>query len=265
MKFYPALESIFTGNASISIHSIESAYTYGFSIGDYNFVRNVKPSDSVEKRMTILFSDIRNFTSITNKMDAKESFKLLNDIFSEIAHAISSNQGFVDKFIGGCVMAIFPESPLDFAKAGIEILESLKKLNEKLEIPINIGVGLAYGSVMIGTLGYEKRLDATLIISTINTAYRMEYLTKILCVSIVITKEIQVQIESSSDLICYSLGSFYLKGQDNSKEMFEVIPTLRNDIKTSRNSKKESHCLKKKNSKKQVMYFSDLKKVSVDN
>jgi predicted ATPase/class 3 adenylate cyclase/GAF domain-containing protein len=186
-------------------------------------VRNIQPSESVEKNMTILFSDIRDFTTITDAMDAKESFSFVNEILNELAPPIRQNKGFVDKFIGDCVMAIFPKSPLDAVKCGIQMLNALKKLNQNRQIPINIGVGIAYGSVMIGTLGYEKRLDATVISSTVNTASRMESLTKSLGVNLLITEEVYQEIKSSSEVFCYFLGSFYLKGQKDAKKLYEVM------------------------------------------
>jgi class 3 adenylate cyclase len=185
-------------------------------------VRNVQPSDSIEKNMTILFSDIRNFTNITDSMDAKESFIFINEILNELAPPIRHNDGFVDKFIGDCVMAIFPNSPLDAVKSGVQMLNSLKKLNQNRKIPVNIGVGIAYGSVMMGTLGYEKRLDATVISSTVNTASRMESLTKSLGVSLLITEEVFNEIKTSQDIFCHFLGSFYLKGQKDPKKLFNV-------------------------------------------
>jgi class 3 adenylate cyclase len=173
--------------------------------------------------MTILFSDIRDFTTITDAMDAKESFFFVNGILNELAPPIRQNEGFVDKFIRDCVMAIFPKSPLDAVKCGIQMLNALKKLNQNCQIPINIGVGIAYRSVMIGTLGYEKRLDATVISNTVNTASRMESLTKSLGVNILITEEVCHEIKSSSEVFCYFLGSFYLKGQKDAKKLYEVM------------------------------------------
>jgi class 3 adenylate cyclase len=186
-------------------------------------VRNIQPSECMEKKMTILFSDIRNFTNITDNMDAKESFSFVNEILNELAPSISQNNGFVDKFIGDCVMAIFPDSPLDAVKAGVSMLNSLTKLNLNRQIPVNIGVGIAFGSVMIRTLGYEKRLDATVISSTVNTASRLESLTKSLGVNLLVTEEIYNEIKSSKDLFVYLVGSFYLKGQKDSKKLFEVL------------------------------------------
>jgi class 3 adenylate cyclase len=186
-------------------------------------VRNVKPSDCIEKKMTVLFSDIRNFTTITDNLNAQESFAFVNEVLNELAPFISKNNGFVDKFIGDCVMAIFPNSPLDAVTSGLEMLKSMNKLNQTKESPVHIGVGIAYGDVMIGTLGYEKRLDATVISSTVNTASRMENLTKALGVNILITEEIYQQIQSSPNLFCYFVGSFYLKGQKDVKRLFGVM------------------------------------------
>ena len=90
-----------------------------------------------------------------------------------------------------------------------------------------LGINKAYGNVMLGTLGFEKRLDATVISKTVNTASRMESLTKTLGVDIIITEEIFNEIE------CQYLGSFYLKGQENSKKLYQVLnqKLSKNDLK----------------------------------
>jgi class 3 adenylate cyclase len=221
-------------------------------------VRNVQLSDSVEKKMTILFSDIRNFTSITDKMDSKESFQFVNEILSKLAPPISANNGFVDKFIGDCVMAIFPGSPLDGVKAGVQMLERLKILNENRKVPVNIGVGLAYGNVMIGTLGFEKRLDATVISSTVNTASRLESLTKTLGVNLIVTEEIYELIQHSIDMETYFLGSFYLKGQENAKKLYEVYSkeNIHFDVETFN---KGVDLFSQKKFKESVKIFENLK------
>jgi class 3 adenylate cyclase len=220
--------SIENSNLFEDVKTINEAYARFLPVQFLNLlekkdIRNVQPSESVEKKMTILFSDIRDFTSISDKMDAKGSFKFVNDILCALAPSISSNNGFVDKFIGDCVMAIFPESPLDGVMAGIQMIETMNELNKTREIPVNIGIGVAYGNVMIGTLGFEKRLDATVISSTVNTASRMESLTKTLGVNMIITEEVYENIKSLKDVECYFLGSFYLKGQKQSKKLFEIL------------------------------------------
>jgi class 3 adenylate cyclase len=220
--------SIENSNLFEDVKTINEAYARFLPVQFLNLlekkdIRNVQPSESVEKKMTILFSDIRDFTSISDNMDAKGSFKFVNDILSALAPSISSNNGFVDKFIGDCVMAIFPESPLDGVNAGIQMIETMNELNKTREIPVNIGVGVAYGNVMIGTLGFEKRLDATVISSTVNTASRMESLTKTLGVNMIITEEVYENIKLSNSVECYFLGSFYLKGQNQSKKLFEIL------------------------------------------
>jgi class 3 adenylate cyclase len=221
-------------------------------------VRNIQPSESVEKKMTILFSDIRNFTNITDNMGAKESFSFVNEILNELAPSISQNNGFVDKFIGDCVMAIFPDSPLDAVKAGVSMLNSLTKLNSNRNIPVNIGVGIAYGSVMIGTLGYEKRLDATVISSTVNTASRMESLTKSLGVNLLVTEEIYEEIKSSKDIFTYFVGSFYLKGLKVSKKLFEVL-SLQEKEKFDHNSfEKGLNFFQKKEFKQAIHVFNSM-------
>ncbi|MDZ7604374.1 MAG: adenylate/guanylate cyclase domain-containing protein [Cyclobacteriaceae bacterium] len=138
--------------------------------------------DQVHRDMTILFSDIRSFTSITEKLSAKESFAFLNQFLECIMPAITSNGGFIDKYIGDAIMALFPTDPEDAIIAAIEIQNRLKEYNAGRETAdkekIKIGVGIHTGPLMLGTIGVKDRMDGTVISDAVNLASRLEQLNK---------------------------------------------------------------------------------------
>ena len=191
-------------------------------------VRTVKKGDSITKEISVLFTDIRSFTNITEKMNSKESFSFINDILSYLAPVISANNGFIDKFFGDCIMALFPYSVDDSVKCGLELLTALEKYNidcrATLE-PVRIGIGIHYGDVMIGTIGDEDRIDATVISDTVNTASRVESLTKTLKSTFVVTESIIENVKDNSIFNYRPLGKFLLQGKEKPMKLYQIIPT----------------------------------------
>ena len=140
------------------------------------------------KEVTIFFSDIRGFTSISEKLGAKELIALLNRYMQPMSEIIIKNQGTIDKFIGDAVMAYW-NAPLDTqnhadlaVKSALEQFEALKILNSQLEkenLPqISIGIGINTGEVIVGEMGCEIRSDYTVIGDAINLGSRLESLCK---------------------------------------------------------------------------------------
>jgi len=137
--------------------------------------------------VTILFSDIRNFTGITEENPPEKVFSLLNEFFGGIEPLIRQNNGRVDKYIGDAVMAVFHQtSPehhsLSAIKAAFAMKKFVKKLNqqrssEKL-FTINIGIGISTGRVLLGDIGSERRKDLTVIGDEVNLASRLESASK---------------------------------------------------------------------------------------
>ncbi|MCG3650922.1 adenylate/guanylate cyclase domain-containing protein [Aliarcobacter butzleri] len=140
------------------------------------------------KEVTIFFSDIRGFTNISEKLDAKELISFLNRYMQPMSEIIIKYQGTIDKFIGDAIMAYW-NAPIDIKnhcdlalKASLEQLEVLEKLNVELQkenLPkIDIGIGLNTGTVIVGEMGSSLRSDYTVIGDTINLGSRVESLCK---------------------------------------------------------------------------------------
>ena len=138
--------------------------------------------------VTVLFSDIRGFTSMSEKMSAQEVSQLLNEYFSEMEPIVTKYNGIINKFIGDAVMAVFGEPihdeqhPLNAVKCGFEMLKKVEELDQKWqkeEKPtIQIGVGVNTGEVFVGNIGSEKRMEYTVIGDTVNLASRLESYNK---------------------------------------------------------------------------------------
>ncbi|MGO9412865.1 MAG: adenylate/guanylate cyclase domain-containing protein [Spirochaetia bacterium] len=138
--------------------------------------------------VSVMFSDIRSFTSISEKMNPDDLVSVLNSYFSVMVDIIMARQGMVDKYIGDAIMAIFgaplrhENDGLQSVLAGIDMIEALDGWNEHQEKdgkpPFHIGVGINYGNVTVGNMGTEKKMDYTVIGDTVNLASRLEGLTK---------------------------------------------------------------------------------------
>jgi class 3 adenylate cyclase len=145
---------------------------------------------------TILFSDIRNFTAMSEAMSPEEVVSMLNTYFSYITEPIMENHGVINKFIGDAVMAIFTphlgsENHVEDAiKASMGMRLRLKELNESgsLKVPIKFGIGLNTGPLVAGNIGTEKRFEYTVIGDTVNVASRMESLTKELNTDVILSE-----------------------------------------------------------------------------
>jgi len=145
-------------------------------------IMEVELGDHSERRMTVLFADIRDFTSLSETMTPDENFRFINSYLERIGPVIRRHEGFVDKYIGDGIMALFPGSPSNAIAAALEIRGTLAIYNTdraKLGyVPLRIGVGLHWGPLMLGTIGEDRRMDSTVISDTVNTASRLEGLTK---------------------------------------------------------------------------------------
>ncbi len=178
-------------------------------------VDSIQLGDVVEEELTVLFCDIRGFTAIAELQNARDTFKWLNSFFQRMSVSISSNQGFIDKFLGDAIMAVFDKyecHSFNALKAAVMMQESLQDFNvnyEKYNLrePLKIGIGIHTGIGVIGTLGSEKRMDSTVIGDVVNTASRLESLTKTYGCSIIVSEQVISEIERCQNNYQSSLNS----------------------------------------------------------
>ncbi len=143
---------------------------------------DVMLGDQVGKTVTVLFTDIRDFTTVSERMSPEENFRFVSAFNARLGPIIRSNRGFINQYLGDSIMALFPEDPEDALKASILMQQAIQDLNrERMEaglFPIQAGIGLHTGPLIMGITGDEHRLDAATISDTVNTASRIESLTK---------------------------------------------------------------------------------------
>src|SRR4030042_2883471 len=130
-------------------------------------ITKVKWGDQVERTMTILFSDIRNFTSLSESMSPQQNFDFINSYLSQMEPVISQNGGMIDKYVGDAIMVLFPNGADDALNGSIAMLRMLESYNQERSkagySSIRIGIGLNTGLLMLGTVGGKNRMQGTVI------------------------------------------------------------------------------------------------------
>ena len=188
-------------------------------------ILDVNLGDQVQKNMSVLFSDIRAFTNISEKLEPAENFKFVNDYLAGVVPSIRKHNGYVDKYIGDAIMALFTEEGSDAVKSAVDMLKKLEKLNQiraKEKSPtISIGIGINTGSVMLGTLGVSDRLEGSVISDTVNVAARLEELTKFYKVPLLIGGDTEKSLDDNS-IARREIDYIEVKGKENKISIFEV-------------------------------------------
>lgn len=185
-----------------------------------------------EKELTIFFSDIRSFTSLSENFDSPQKLiELLNRYFEPMSDTITKNQGTIDKFIGDAIMAYW-NAPCDVSnhadkalQTALSQLDELEKLNNELQkdskFSIEIGIGIHTGIAVVGEMGSSGRSDYTIIGDNVNLASRIEGLTKTFGVKLIISEATKNQL--TEDYHLKYLASVVVKGKTNSIKLYEVL------------------------------------------
>jgi class 3 adenylate cyclase len=194
---------------------------------DKKSIIDVKLGDQVQQEMSVLFSDIRDFTTLSESMTPQDNFNFINAYLSRLEPAITANQGFIDKYIGDAIMALFSGEADNAVKAGIDMLHRLTEYNQHRAasgyVPIKIGIGINTGSLILGTVGGKNRMDSTVISDAVNLASRIESLTKQYGVSILISHETFQSLPDSNQYAIRLIDRVKVKGKSKAVSIFEVF------------------------------------------
>jgi len=184
--------------------------------------------DGTRQMVTILFADIRNFTSMSEKNEPEDVLAFLNSYLNDMIEVIFRYQGILDKILGDGIMAIYgppvlmEDSAENALNTAVDMLKKLESFNElrklKNEDPISIGIGIHTGYVVMGTVGTEKRMDFTAIGDTVNTASRLQTLTKEYNVPIILSETTQKKLNGREGLT--DLGITSIRGREQQMNIF---------------------------------------------
>jgi adenylate cyclase len=195
-----------------------------------NAITEVRLGDQVEKIVTVLFTDIRDFTTLSENMTPEENFHFVSSFNARLGPIIRANRGFINQYLGDSIMAIFPESPEDALHASVQMQKAIRELNNDRTakgLPIiKAGIGMHTGPLIMGITGDESRMDAATISDTVNTASRIESLTKYYKSPLLLSQETQQRLNGNYKFHVRQLGSVRLKGKSNVLSIVECINGL---------------------------------------
>jgi adenylate cyclase len=182
-------------------------------------------------RVTVLFSDIRGFTTISERMNPQSLVGLLNEYFTEMVNIVMDEGGVVDKYIGDAIMAVFgapvskPDDAVNAVRAAVRMRGALRQLNERLASrgipPLKTGIGIHTGDVVAGNIGSERRMEYTVIGDAVNLASRLESNTKELGVDVLISKDTYEVTKSMVD--ARPVREITVKGRNQPVMTYEVV------------------------------------------
>jgi len=177
--------------------------------------------------MSILFSDIRGFTSLSENMTPHENFQFINSYLKVMGPVIRKHHGFIDKYIGDAIMALFENDADNALQAAIAMLQALQSYNQERaktkQPPIQIGIGINKGSLIMGTIGEDDRMESTVIGDAVNLASRLEGLTKQYQVLLLISESTYSSLKTASDFLIREIDHVQVKGKLKTTTIFEVF------------------------------------------
>ncbi|TGK52870.1 adenylate/guanylate cyclase domain-containing protein [Leptospira bouyouniensis] len=190
-------------------------------------IEEVKLGDSSEREMTVLFADIWEYWDIIYSIPLENRILFTNSYLGRIGPCVRKNNGFIDKYIGSAVMALFDGGIQNSIKAAEDIQWELEKYNERRRgfgyLPLHAGIGIHSGDTMLGILGEEERLESTVISDTVNLASRIQGLTKKYNARILVSLT-SLMLHEDLDTIPYRILDFVrVKGKQETVMIAEVL------------------------------------------
>lgn len=210
------------------------------SLGKDN-ITDVVLGDHAEQRVTVSFTDIRNYTTLSEQMTPEENFQFVSAFNSRMSPAIHKHEGFINQYLGDAIMAIFPKQPADALAAAIEMQHLLTDYNQSRQAKgkslLRMGIGLHSGSLVMGIIGDDQRMDAATISDTVNVAARIESLTKHFGVHILLSEDTFQQLAQPNDFNCRYLVKVKVKGKHQAIGLYECFD---GDTETQQALKKQT-------------------------
>jgi class 3 adenylate cyclase len=187
----------------------------------------VSLGDLVEREVTVLLADIRGFTALSEGLDPRDNFLFINSFNKRMGPIIRKNNGFIIQYLGDGFMALFPAGSQNALRASVQMHGELENYNneriEKERTPVKIGIGMQDGKLIMGITGDAERLDAAIISDTVNTAARIEGLSKHFGTSILLTELCKNNLTHPQEFDFRYLGPVQVKGKQKPIKLYECF------------------------------------------
>jgi len=190
-------------------------------------IATVSLGDSVQKEMTVLFSDIRGFTRLVEGMSPNENIAFINEYLHQMEPAIMDHQGFIDSYVGDAIMALFDGGAHNAVRAAVDMLVRLRALNMKRQShgqrALAIGIGVNTGPLTLGTIGGPSRIKCGVIGDSVNLAARIETATKQYGVALLIGQDALDSIPEPQALDIRQVDCVRVVGRNKPVALYEVF------------------------------------------
>ncbi len=206
-------------------------------------LKELQLGDQTKAIMTVLFADIRDYTSLSEKMTPEQNFKFINAYLGRMGPIIQEHGGFICQYYGDGIMALFKDNHDLAVKAAIEMQQALQRYNRKRfarnRQPIQVGIGLNTGQLMLGVIGDVQRYDTSVISDAVNTAARMEGLTKIFGCQVIVSEKTLMKLNISTETEGTDtlggdyrfLGKVKVKGKERVLKIYDFYDGQTDDIR----------------------------------
>lgn len=201
---------------------------------DKQGVTDIELGDHISKEMAVMFSDIRSFTTLSEKMTPKENFDFVNAYLRRVSPEIRAHNGFVVKFLGDGMMAVFPNSVDDAVAAGIAKFKQVQEYNQERQadgfLPIDVGMGIHVGHMMVGMVGEYNRIQGDAFSDNVNLTARLEGLTKYYGISLLISEDVLRRLSHPEQYKIRFLDRAIVKGRTEPIAVYEVLDAVSEPI-----------------------------------
>jgi adenylate cyclase len=216
-----------------------------------DFENYAKAGNGSKETITVLFSDVRGFTSLSENLPPEQVVEILNFYFTKMTEAVHNHHGTIDKFIGDAIMAVWgapiksDTHAIDAVNAAKEMMEKLKEVNAWLDEqnlpPLRIGIGVNTGEAVIGSVGSEQKADYTVIGDTVNLASRLEGVTKQYDCEIIVSESTKKALNDR--VPCHVVDMIKVKGKEQAIKIYSPILAEKEESQVALTKTYELHCL----------------------
>jgi len=190
-------------------------------------ILQIKLGDQISQKMTVMFADIRGWTSLLEKMTPQEAFNFINAYLRRVSPTINECRGFIDQYYGDGVMALFPGTTDDAVRAAVSMQRAVAEYNQERARngfdPIGIGVGLHLADLMLGIIGSEDRMQGAVVADAVNLAARIEGLNKMYGSSIALSDETLSKMKEPGRYRHRFIDKVRVKGREDAVTVYEVF------------------------------------------
>ncbi len=209
----------------------------------HNDITKVELGESVSMEMSVLFSDIRNFTPLVERLSPKEVIELLNRLYSKMGTPITDAGGFIDSYAGDGIMALFAVPARQSIDAGIQMSRALEEFNrtskDKGLPPIKLGVGINTGPLVLGTMGANERMQCSVLGDTVNLASRIEQLTRTYEAQCLISEHTYASLEHKEAYSIRMVDRVAVKGKGVAVRLYEILDAETDDRRAAKEATRD--------------------------